>query len=537
MVTDDEQEESLRIGEVIAGKYRIDQEIGRGGMGLVVAATHLDLDQRVAIKILHKSSAYNQDAMARFAREARATAKVRSNHVARVMDIGKFDDGLTYIVMEYLEGSDLAQILAKDGPLRVTTAAEYMLQACEGLAAAHAAGIIHRDIKPANLYLARQPGRTNVLKILDFGVSKISRNNPSNVGAEDGSVTQTGMIFGSPMYMSPEQLDASVPVDGRTDIWALGVVLFELLTGKPPFGGKSSANIMSAILRDPAPKLRTFRPDVPAPLEDVVDRCLDKDRDQRYATVIDLAEAIAPFCGKGANDAVNRIYQILADAGNHSSDGEEESRNQIAGENQEESSSGNQSGRRRSGPRTNPSGPSLGGSSRTQAEPRTQSKRRLVAAGFVGIAVVGLAAVGLRSRPAPVTQSTQAIAPASQEPGMPSAMTTPPAPPPPLPSATAPSPVPSAEQVPNEVTITFTGAPTETKVFRGEKELGTTAHTLRLPRSSEKMVLRFVADTFASLEMELIPNVDQTISITMKPAKPSGTTTAKRKVPKELEPF
>lgn len=529
MDTKEHREDSLQRGDIIADKYRVEREIGRGGMGLVVAATHLDLDQRVAIKVLQKSSAYNQDAMARFLREARAAAKIRSEHVARVMDVGKLEDGLTYIVMEYLDGADLADVLVKDGPLRITAAADYILQACEGIAAAHAAGIIHRDIKPANLFLSRQPGRSNVVKILDFGVSKISRN---ALAAADGTATQTGQVFGSPIYMSPEQLDSTIPVDGRTDIWSLGVVLFELLAGKPPFGGKSSANIMTAIIRDPAPKLRSLRADVPETLEEIVARCLEKDRDQRYSTVIDLAEAIAPFCGKGADDTVNRIYQILAEAGNLPGETTlDESLDKGDDKVPGGSSSGDQSDRRRSGPRSDSGIPSVGGSSHTQREMNTQSKRRIAVVGLVGIAALGVAGVILsnRTKPSLPTPTSQLPPETSQ-----TRVITPPVP--------ADSPAPSATQsatstanTSNAVTITFTGAPAETKVFRGDAEMGTTSKPLQLPLSSDKIRLRFVADGFASTEMELIPNVDQTLAITLKPAKPSATT--KRKVPKELESF
>lgn len=528
MDTREHQEDSLQRGDIIADKYRVEREIGRGGMGLVVAATHLDLDQRVAIKVLQKSSAYNQDAMARFLREARAAAKIRSEHVARVMDVGKLEDGLTYIVMEYLEGADLADVLVKDGPLRITAAADYVLQACEGIAAAHAAGIVHRDIKPANLFLARQPGRSNVVKILDFGVSKFS---PNAVIAADGTATQTGQVFGSPIYMSPEQLDSTVPIDGRTDIWALGIVLFELLAGKPPFSGKSSANIMTSIMRDPAPKLRSLRADVPEALEEVIDRCLEKDRELRYSTVIDLAEAIAPFCGKGADDTVNRIYQILAESANLP--GETTLDEKLGSQDRDRrrgTSSGEQSDRRRSGPRSDSGVPSVGGSAHTQGGKNAPSKRWIAAIGVACVAAVGVAGFVLSTRTAPPPPAPAAPSPPEKSP---SAMTAQPT----AAELVAPSAMQSAAKTANasnDVTITFTGAPADTKVFRGDAELGTTTKPLQLPRSSDKIVLRFVADTFATTEMELIPNVDQTLAITLKPAK--GATT-KRKVPKELEPF
>lgn len=525
MTIDERAEGRLQCGDVIAGKYRVEREIGRGGMGVVVAATHMELEQRVAIKILQQSAAYDQTAIVRFLREARAAAKIRSEHVARVVDVGKLEDGSSYIVMEYLDGADLAEVLKREGPLRPTIAADYILQACEGIAGAHAAGIIHRDIKPANLFLARQPGRKNVVKILDFGVSKISN---ASMNSNNGSSTQTGQVLGSPLYMSPEQLDSTVSVDGRTDIWALGVVLFELVAGTPPFGGKSSANIMTAILRDPAPKLRTLRPDAPAALEEVLARCLEKDRELRYATVIDLAEAIAPFCGKGADDAVNRIYQILADAANHDPNATP-APERAPKDSADEHPSGDKSDPRRSEPRSQSAQRSLVGSSRTHDERYLRSKRNLVVTGFVGVVALSVGGIFLRPRSSANTPLTPASAEVTTEP----VMTTVSAPA----SVTAPSAIPSAMPTTSEVTITFTGAPADTKVFRGDVNLGTTSTPLRLARSTDKIVLRFVADSFAPAELELTPSADQTLSITLKPAKRPVTTPTKRQVPKELEGF
>ncbi|HRI66071.1 MAG TPA: serine/threonine-protein kinase [Polyangium sp.] len=522
MDTDDQAEESLSSGSVIADKYRVVRELGRGGMGVVVAATHIELDQRVAIKVLQRSVAYNQDALARFIREARAAAKIHSEHVARVMDVGKLEDGLTYIVMEYLEGSDLAAVLRKEGPLPITTAVDYVLQACEGIAAAHAAGIIHRDLKPANLFLARQPGRTNLVKILDFGVSKIARK---NVGERKGGTTPLGMVFGSPMYMAPEQLDSAVSIDCRADIWALGVILFELLTGKPPFDGQSAAAIMAAVIRDPVPKLRTIRPDVPAALEEVLGRCLEKEREHRYATIIDLAEAIAPFCGKGADETVNRIYQILAEPGHHDPEAEQ-STHGLDSAGTPKDSSGKQSDRRNLKAGRDSAEQSLRGASHTHGNALAKPHLRIVA-GLAGVALVGFGAWLMQQRSSSAALTSPPISTSSRSEPTPSSFPTSSA------IATASSESTKDKPASAEVTITFSDAPKDTKVFRGNAELGTVANPLRLPRSNDKITLRFVADTFAPAEVDLIPNVDQTVTITLKPAK----STTKRKVPKELEPF
>ncbi len=522
------KDDSLTAGTLIAGKYRVERELGRGGMGVVVAATHVDLDQHVAIKILQKSAALSPDALTRFLREAKAAAKIRSEHVTRVMDVGKLETGLTYIVMEYLEGSDLAEMLRQEGQLRISDAAEYILQACEGIAAAHAAGIVHRDIKPANLFVARERGRADKIKILDFGVSKISNG---AAGEKQAGTTQTGQVFGSPMYMSPEQLDADVAVDGRTDIWALGVVLFELLAGKPPFQGKSSANIMSSVLRDPAPKLRSIRPDVPPALEEVVARCLEKDREFRYATVIDLAESIAPFCGKGAEDAVNRIYQILAHAADDDLNAVSSAGLSGVGAAKNGSSSGNQSDRRGSGPRTDSGPASLKGAAHTRENAQTHAKQRAAMIVFVAVAAlatIGITVLGRTSRSnasistaAPTTSASSALPAPVLEP---------------TPSQ-APAQASTNEPDTSHVTITFTGAPEGTKVFRGNAEIGSANTPLRLPRQNAKITLRFTAESYESSDIELTPDVDQTVTVSLKSAKPTTTVPVKRKVPKELEPF
>jgi serine/threonine protein kinase len=220
---------SVITGAMLAGKYRIEHVLGEGGMGVVVAATNEALRQRVAIKLLRSGALANAKALGRFEREARAAASLRSNHVARVLDVGKLEDGRPYMVMEYLEGQDLGDVIDRVGEMPVHEAVDYVLQACEAIAEAHAAGIIHRDLKPKNLFLSRTVDGRPLVKVLDFGISKMED------AAEDMSLTRTTEIIGSPSYMSPEQLRASKGVDVRTDIWALGVILFELLTKKLPF--------------------------------------------------------------------------------------------------------------------------------------------------------------------------------------------------------------------------------------------------------------------------------------------------------------
>jgi serine/threonine-protein kinase len=299
--------DELKPGEVIADKYRVERILGEGGMGYVVAAYHLRLEQKVALKFLKPEALKHPHIVQRFAREARAAAKIQGEHVARVVDVGELPNGAPYIVMEYLEGEDLAHRLHARGPLPVAEAVGYMLETCEALAEAHAAGIVHRDLKPPNLFLAKGVGRLPLVKILDFGISKALADESS----PDRNLTSTNMIMGTPHYMSPEQLRSSRDVDARSDIWALGVVLFELLTGQPPFDGVNTTAVITPIIADPARPLAELRSDVPAELAAVISRCLAKFRAERFADVLELARALAPFAAERAHASLPRIEHIL----------------------------------------------------------------------------------------------------------------------------------------------------------------------------------------------------------------------------------
>lgn len=297
----------LAPGQLIADKYRVERVLGEGGMGYVVAAHHLKLDQRVALKFLKPDALKHPHVVQRFAREARAAAKIRGEHVARVIDVGDLPSGAPYIVMEYLEGEDLGQRLQQRGPLQVEEAVGYLLQACEALAEAHAAGIVHRDLKPPNLFLARTAGRIPIVKVLDFGISKAL-----DESADGGRhLTSTSMIMGTPHYMSPEQLRSSRDVDPRSDIWALGVVLFELLTGQPPFDGENPTAVITSIIADDPRSLLELRADAPSGLWAVLLRCLAKSRGDRFANVLQLAKALAPFSAERARDSLARIESIV----------------------------------------------------------------------------------------------------------------------------------------------------------------------------------------------------------------------------------
>jgi serine/threonine-protein kinase len=296
----------VKRGVILGGKYRIETLLGQGGGGVVVAATHLQLEQRVALKFLSPIAMQQPDGAARFAREARAAASIRSEHVARVLDVDVLESGMPYMVMEYLEGYDLSQYMSQRGPLPVEEAVELTLQACEALAEAHSLGIVHRDLKPANLFLARFPDRT-CIKILDFGISKMA---PLGAVATERQMTGLGMMMGSPYYMSPEQIRTAHRVDARADIWAMGVVLYELVTGRLPFLGTTLAQVCWSIMTQQPEPVRKWRNDAAPRFEAVVLRCLEKERRQRFGSVLQLAGALAEFAPHRAALSLERITKF-----------------------------------------------------------------------------------------------------------------------------------------------------------------------------------------------------------------------------------
>ncbi len=261
-------------------------------MGVVVAAKHLQLEQQVAIKFVLPHAVGDAEAMERFAREARAAVKLRSEHVARVLDVGTLPGGAPYMVMEYLAGRDLGDMIETTGPLSPTDAVDFVLQACEAIAEAHANGIVHRDLKPRNLFVTHAVDGKPLVKVLDFGISKQTALGSSQ---KELSLTRTASVMGSPNYMSPEQLRSSKSVDSRTDIWALGVILFEVLTTRVPFEAETVTQLTAMVLQDTPRPVNELRADVPRGLAAVIARCLEKDPAMRFATVADLAHALEPF--------------------------------------------------------------------------------------------------------------------------------------------------------------------------------------------------------------------------------------------------
>ncbi|HRI62850.1 MAG TPA: serine/threonine-protein kinase [Polyangium sp.] len=287
--------DTLSPGTEILGKYIVERMLGAGGMGFVVAARHRGLGRLDAIKFLLPQTATDPETLMRFEREAQATAKLSSPHVTRIYDAGFTDAGEPYIVMEYLEGHDLKSVLRR-GPLPVDVAIEYLLQVCQALSEAHDSGIVHRDLKPANLFLTFPKNAQPCVKVLDFGIAKMT------ISGEDSEITREGStngLLGTIHYMSPEHLKGAKDVDARTDIWAMGVIAYEFLTGQKPFHGATRLVLMAKILdRDEHPEPpSTHRPEVPRAIERVIGRCLAKDRDARYQTVQEFETALREAAG------------------------------------------------------------------------------------------------------------------------------------------------------------------------------------------------------------------------------------------------
>ncbi len=293
-------------GDVIAGKYRVDRILGEGGMGVVVAAIHEELGSAVAIKFVRAEYARHPEVVARFQREARIAARLKTDHVARVTDVGVLpvpDGQVPYMVLEYLEGTDLSAVIEKNGLIPIEEAVSHVVEACEAVDEAHGLGIVHRDLKPANLFLVKRARGKPIVKVLDFGISSMA------AGDADARLTATGTVMGTPLYMAPEQMLDASKADQRTDIWALGAILYELLTGAPPYPGTTFGIIHARMLASEAKLPRALRPELPAELEAVVMRCLRKPADERFQSIADLEQALRPLLHAGL--LVPRGFRML----------------------------------------------------------------------------------------------------------------------------------------------------------------------------------------------------------------------------------
>lgn len=417
-------------GTILAGKYRVERLIGQGGMGVVVEARHTELDDRVALKFLLPEYGANTDAAARFQREARAAVKIKSPHVARVSDVGKLENGAPYMVMEYLEGVDAAHALAQGQVLPIPEAIDYVVQACDAVADAHAQGIVHRDLKPANLFITRHGDGSPFIKLLDFGISKV-------VGAGMDNLTRTTATMGSALYMSPEQIRQSKTVDHRTDIYALGITLYEFLTGRQPFIADSFAALCVEVATGVPTPLRELRPDVPQELADVIAKAYARDLSARYQSVGELVAALAPWAPPRSQPIIERIARAAGVIA-RSPDTDRQSHAALGA----------------ASARTNAGGITGGthmNAAITESGLRRPSSVVPMLAALGGLAVLGAIAIAAffvvkgRSAEAPATAPSSDPVPATAEP-TPAAV--PALAPIPTPASAAPAPEPSAKDAP-----------------------------------------------------------------------------------------
>ena len=298
----------LGLGDVVDGRYRIEAYLGGGGMASVYRATHVVLEQPVAIKVVSPQIRELPGMVQRFLREARAATQLKSEHVARVSDVGTMLDGAPYMVMEYLDGRELAALVDSDEVLCVEDAVDYVLQACEALAEVHGLGIVHRDLKPANLFLTRGADGRSCVKLIDFGISRMDSPLASK---HLMALTQPDTVMGSPRYMSPEQMESSQKADSRSDIYGVGAVLYELLTRRGPHEGDTLLDIYAAATLGPPATPSSLRGDVPRHLDEAILRCLAIDPADRYTDVAELACALAPFGPEGSLVRAESITRVL----------------------------------------------------------------------------------------------------------------------------------------------------------------------------------------------------------------------------------
>jgi serine/threonine-protein kinase len=294
----------LRVGEILGSKYELTRKIGEGGMGEVYEARHVVLGRRFAVKLLHPELTRSHRMLHRFSREALEASRLESDHVVSVFDCGHTSVGTPYYVMELLHGEDLRHLLKRDGTLAVSRAVRIAVDLCRGLEAAHDRSLVHRDLKPENVFITQSDVGREVAKILDFGVVLVRGSAPT---------TQAGTLIGTLRYMSPEQVRGDSRVDARADIYALGVILYECLVGEAPYQGRSSEELLFQVMNHAPRPVRELRPEIPAGLEAVITRALDRDPQSRHSSALELSEALVPYGGADLGPLRTR-YEIRAPA-------------------------------------------------------------------------------------------------------------------------------------------------------------------------------------------------------------------------------
>jgi serine/threonine-protein kinase len=305
---DERPEDIVREGEVLAGKYRVERIPGRNGLGVLVQVRHMELGQEVTLKFLVPEACAYPEFVQRFVREARAAVRIQGEHVARVTDVGRLESGAPYMVREFLRGPDLAEVLKVRGPLPIAEAVDYIVQTCEGVAEGHALGVVHRNLRPTSLVVGRRSDGTALVKVFDFAASESLHVNPFTERAV--SLVGTSAIMASLPYLAPEQIRDPHDVDFRADVYALGAVLYELLTGSAVYAAEAAPALLAQVAADAAPAVRNLRPDCPGELDHIVLRCLAKNRGIRYASVADLAVALEPFASTDTASSIERIVRL-----------------------------------------------------------------------------------------------------------------------------------------------------------------------------------------------------------------------------------
>jgi serine/threonine protein kinase len=291
---EDDTESELRalVGSTVAGKYRVDRLIGRGGMGAVFQATNLAIGKRVALKFLDHEAAKNREACQRFQREAEAAGMAESAHIVQIFDSGSSEAGLPFLVMELLSGEDLRARLRREARLPVSDALRIVSQVLRALVRAHAAGIVHRDLKPDNVFLCARDDDPSFVKIVDFGISKVARARVAD------TLTRRGTVLGTAFYMSPEQAQSFADIDGRTDLFSVGAILFEMLAGAPPHVAPTYESVLISICTNDAVDVRTRAPEVPAAVAALVSKALERDRERRYQSAAEFLAAVSQAEGR-----------------------------------------------------------------------------------------------------------------------------------------------------------------------------------------------------------------------------------------------